>query len=207
MIPVKRNHMFREGSKNTMRIFSHHIEGTPQDSHNATPSSMPRPLLTKQNKRNVITCLLLVVTAASYSAIDAHASETSNQPASVTSLIPKGNIPSLPVKSLSSSGPFDNSAAPPTSDEVLGAPALSVGGSIPSSSNFQVTVNDKSIAVPQNGSMSQSVPAADGSGQTNISITNTHSSDGNAYSHSFSSISSSASGSTSVNVRSEHSSP
>jgi hypothetical protein len=208
MIALKRNHMFREESENTMRIFSQHIENARQANQDDIASNMPRPLLRKQTNLTVITCLILL-TAVSYSAVEAQASETVGQPASVTNLIPSNSITSLSVSldRPARSATAADQPSVPVGDRSSAASSSTSGSTSQSGSNFQVSVNGQDIAVPDNGSMSKSVPTADGSGQTNISITNTHSSDGNSYSHSFSSTNSNVTSSTNINVSLEHSSP
>jgi hypothetical protein len=205
MIALKRNHMFREGSKNTMRIFSHHSNSTRQFTNDDAASNMPRPLLSKQDKLTVITCLL-ILSAASYSVIDSQASETPVQSANATSLMPKEGPTTLPTESVGPAARVSSTSTVAANSGEPSTPSSTTGRSLQSSGNFQVSVNGQDITVPPNGSMSQYVPVADGSGQTHISVTNIHSSDGTSHTHSFSSTSS-VSSSTNLDVNSEHGSP
>ena len=69
------------------------------------------------------------------------------------------------------------------------------------SSSTRVTVNGQEIPVPENGTIEQTIPNADG-GTTNVQISQQTSSDGSSYSSSFSSVTSSSSA---VNHNSEKS--
>jgi hypothetical protein len=96
----------------------------------------------------------------------------------------------------------------PADSSVTSAP---VSSSVTSNGmDVAVTVNGQSIDVPENGSVSQTIPTADGNGQTSVSISNSQSTTGQGHNYNFTSTSSSVSSSdnsNSVQFDSEHSSP
>lgn len=189
-----------------MRIFSQRASTRNADQSilDGTSSNIPRLLLHSPTNLTVITCLLLLA-AISYTALETQASKTIGQPAAVTNQLPRNAVNSVQKLSIGSARAV--TVAAPINNSHLGDSSSTVRTTSQSDSSFQVSVNGQDIAVPENGSVNKSVPTVDGSGQTDISVTNVHSSDGNSYTQSFSSTNSGLSSSTTMDVSSENSSP
>ena len=157
-----------------------------------------------------LTCLLLV--AVGYVGVHTQSTNASTgQPASAVSVSPDISQAIFAVSSASQTAavtpdPADTNEA--NTDNTPHKTNATEQTTSDDNASLQVTVNGQTIAVPANGSVTQTVPNETGDGQTNISVSNSQSSTGTSNSYSFTSThSNDASSSSSMRFSTEHTSP
>lgn len=107
---------------------------------------------------------------------DNHVQPTNNDSQKTSSI----NLDSSPGQATSNSGTNANDGNTPPAN--TGNPAKSGNSTNNSNNSYSVTVNDQPISVPDNGTSQQTIVSPDGGSTTNVTVTNSSSSQGSNFS-------------------------
>jgi hypothetical protein len=158
--------------------------------------------LRKRTNYTALACLILLA-AVSYVGLNTQTASSSSQKPVSTTLTPQLNA----TKTNLDVGGGDT---PQITQPIVNNSAQSTSATNDNNASMDITVNGQTIDVPDNGSISQTVPNPSGDGQTNISVSNTQSTTGSGRNYHFSSTHNSITSSTSTNsvdTTTEHNSP